>query len=159
MAAVFNEPTPIRRRRAWADIQKDYHSPQHIVLAGPNDKTVMVKANSGVEEERVCNVVSSHVDGEEGMHAVALDIDMPCELVPSKTPGHFHLYIEKKMPWHQYVSLLTALADAGIIEAGYLWASVRDKATFLRVPDQYYDTCMLEALEETMAIANELMGE
>lgn len=28
------------------------------------------------------------------LHAPTLDVDFPCELVPSSTPGHFHRYID-----------------------------------------------------------------
>lgn len=46
----------------------------------------------------------------------ALDIDMPCELVPSSTEGHFHLYIDKPMTLMAYKKLVQAFIDAGIVE-------------------------------------------
>lgn len=69
-----------------------------------------------------------------GEHAPAIDIDMPCRLVPSSTPGHFHLYIEKEMDWKTYEELLKALTRAGIVEDGFLHMAQKYKATHLRVP-------------------------
>jgi hypothetical protein len=81
-------------------------------------------------------LVSSEVlhPGPENLHAPTLDIDLPCMLVESSTPGHYHLYIDKAMPWEDYARLLNVLADVGIIERGYADASLRRGASFLRRP-------------------------
>ncbi len=76
------------------------------------------------------NLISSLT--KNGMHAPALDIDFECQLVPSRTLGHYHLYLSRTMPWWQYRILLKVLAWAGIIEPGYYRASVARKQTFLR---------------------------
>lgn len=78
------------------------------------------------------NLVTSEIAG--GMHSIMLDIDMEAELVPSTTPGHHHLYINKKLTWEKYKNLLTALADAGIISEGYKQASFAKGCTALRMP-------------------------
>lgn len=70
----------------------------------------------------------------EDRHSPALDIDLPCVLVPSSTPGKFHLYIDKPMPWETYKTLLRALADAGILEQEYASASIAKGQSFLRKP-------------------------
>jgi hypothetical protein len=70
----------------------------------------------------------------EDMHTVALDIDVPVRVLPSSSYGHYHLLIDVAMPWWKYRRLLKALAKAGIIERGYYRASVRRRATFLRLP-------------------------
>lgn len=67
-----------------------------------------------------------------GKHAPALDIDFEARLVPSKTDGHYHLYLDKEMPWWKYRILLKVLAWVGIIEQGYYRASVQRHMTFLR---------------------------
>lgn len=87
-------------------------------------------------------VVSSEITSEEhygvvlfkGTHAPVLDIDMPAYLIPSSTPGHSHLYIDHPMSWRAYKQLLKALAKAGILEKGYVKASIRRKHTAVRVP-------------------------
>lgn len=84
--------------------------------------------------ESEANLVSSRVDieGVENIHAPVLDIDLAAELVPSSTPGHFHLYIDKLMTWEKYEKLLYALRDCGVISKGYVGASIARGATFVR---------------------------
>lgn len=85
-----------------------------------------------VADESSANLVSSLLD--DGRHAPALDIDLPCELRPSSTQGHYHLLIERPMSWRSYRRLLRALKRAGIIEPGYYRASLERRQTFLRLP-------------------------
>lgn len=86
------------------------------------------------------NVVSSLIAPATGpvpttrQHALLIDLDVPAYLVPSSTPGHSHLYVDVAIPEGQYLALLKALADCGVIEAGYYAASRERKATFLRLP-------------------------
>lgn len=71
---------------------------------------------------------------EEPMHRPVLDIDFPAALIPSTTPGHFHLYLDKPMGWSKYRQLLGSLSDAGIIEQGYANASADRGYTSVRLP-------------------------
>lgn len=83
------------------------------------------------------NIVTSETDGSSwlgGMHKPVLDLDFPCKLVPSSTPGHFHLYMDCDLSWPQYKKLLTVLAEVGIIETGYLQASIERGYTAVRLP-------------------------
>jgi hypothetical protein len=81
------------------------------------------------------NVITSAVKATAGMtHKVVLDIDLPAKLVPSSTEGHFHLYIDHEVAWPKYEALLDALADAGIVEQGYVGASVARGFTAARLP-------------------------
>lgn len=73
-------------------------------------------------------------DGYDVLHAPVLDIDFPVVVIPSTTPGHFHLYIEKEVCWTDYSMLLDALAECGIIEKGYARASQERGAAYVRVP-------------------------
>lgn len=68
------------------------------------------------------------------LHWPVLDLDMPCHLIPSTTEGHFHLVIEHPIPWNEYKKLLTALADAGIIEQGYMKVAKKHGYTAIRRP-------------------------
>lgn len=77
-------------------------------------------------------LLGSRVDKDR--HIIALDLDMPAALVPSSTPGHYHLYIDHEISWDEYVSLLDLLADIGVIEPGYAEVSKRRKETHLRTP-------------------------
>lgn len=67
-------------------------------------------------------------------HRPILDIDIPMQIIPSTTPGHGHLYIDKSLTWHQYERLLSVLADCGIIERGYYNVSVERQHTAVRLP-------------------------
>lgn len=78
--------------------------------------------------------VVSSLDLETYKHRPVLDIDIPAALIPSSTPGHSHLYIDKPLTWDQYENLLWALVDCGIIESGYASASVARGYTSARLP-------------------------
>lgn len=82
------------------------------------------------------NLLSSLCEGEaagdpNGYHMPAIDIDFPCHLRETETPGHFHLLIDVPMKWEAYVRLLEALVEAGVVEPGYLRASLERGSTFL----------------------------
>lgn len=79
-------------------------------------------------------VVSSEIEGTRDSHTIMLDIDMPACLIESSTPGHFHLYIDRQLPWRKYKRLLRSLKQAGVIEPGFYKASVQRRATHLRPP-------------------------
>lgn len=78
-------------------------------------------------------VVSSEIRNTN-LHAPVLDIDVPHQLVPSSTSGHSHLYIDVPMSWWRYKRLLKAMARAGILEKGYVKASIARRHTSVRVP-------------------------
>lgn len=88
-------------------------------------------------DEQTANLVGSLLEGQDDkptkdkLHGFCVDIDMPCALIES-SPGRYHLYVEKAIPWGKYLEVLKALADAGIIERGYYGASRERKASFLR---------------------------
>lgn len=77
------------------------------------------------------NLVSSEC--MDGTHAPALDIDLPCRLVESGTPGHFHLYIDKVMTWAEYQKLLSVLVEVGIVEEKYRDMCIKDGRSYLRI--------------------------
>jgi len=79
------------------------------------------------------DVITSEVRGE-GTHRPVLDLDFHAQLIPSSTPGHFHLYLDKEMTWEAYERLLKALGRAGILEEGYVAASIARGYTSVRLP-------------------------
>lgn len=85
-----------------------------------------------VPDGEAANLISSKLEGQPGMHGFCIDIDLPCLLVESRTPGHYHLYIDRVLSWDEYVPLLKALSAAKIIEPGYADASIANGATQLR---------------------------
>jgi hypothetical protein len=55
-------------------------------------------------------------------------------LIPSSTPGHFHLVIERAMTWRSYKRLLKAMTRAGLLEKGFTTMAIRRGYTSVRVP-------------------------
>lgn len=68
------------------------------------------------------------------MHRPVLDLDFPAQLIPSSTPGHFHLYLDREVEHEKYMRLLDALADCGLLEDGYRNASQDRGYTAVRLP-------------------------
>jgi hypothetical protein len=78
----------------------------------------------------------SWLEGPDGptMHRLVIDIDHRVKVVESTTPGHFHLYIDVPMGWDRALGVLTAMADAGVVEPGYVAASEARGYTAVRLP-------------------------
>ena len=68
------------------------------------------------------------------LHAPIFDIDVPHTYVPSSTPGHGHLYINQETTWEDYLRILEAMSDAGLIESGWVSASRTRGYACLRAP-------------------------
>jgi hypothetical protein len=72
----------------------------------------------------------------EPQHQIVVDIDHPVHVVESSTPGHYHLYVELPggIPQGLYFEWLQACAKIGLVEPGYVAASVNRGHTDLRLP-------------------------
>lgn len=75
------------------------------------------------------NAVSSLT--ADGRHLPVIDLDVPARLVPSRRPGHSHLYLDVPMTWGQYSTLLHALCAAGVIEAPHFVRALDSGATLV----------------------------
>jgi hypothetical protein len=111
---------------------------QEIPLSG--QVLVVAELDGSYDAERTitvdvgeANLITSRVAGTE-LHKPVLDIDLPATLLPSSTPGHFHLLIDHEMPWNTFVELLEALVKAGLVEPGYVNASLERGYTAVRLP-------------------------
>jgi len=92
-----------------------------------------------------------------GMHAPCIDIDLPCRLIESKTPGHFHLYIDTVIPEDKYFPMLKAMADAKIVQSGYYHASVKHGMTVVRIQFKDKIKSIIERYRQTGdALADDL---
>ncbi len=78
------------------------------------------------------NLITSET--ERGMHFPVIDIDFPAQLIESSNPGHYHLYLSRRMTHAQYGNLLKALREAGIIQQGIVNQFERLGATYARLP-------------------------
>jgi len=89
------------------------------------------------------NLISSVLDApydeknpSASRHWPVIDLDLPHAYVPSKTPGHGHLYLMPSIPLthKEYRELLTALRDARIIGAGNMHQFNISGSTAARLP-------------------------
>lgn len=88
-------------------------------------------------EDPCGNLVTSRLrpDPSHGSaHLPLLDLDYGATLVPSSTPGHFHLYLDQPVAWDKYVAVLDAMVDAGMLQEGFVRHSKRRGFTALRAP-------------------------
>lgn len=65
---------------------------------------------------------------------IVLDVDRPVLVLPSSTPGHHHLYIDRRMTWRRYSRLLDLLVDVDVLEPGYVAAAESRGHTPVRLP-------------------------
>jgi hypothetical protein len=64
-----------------------------------------------------------------------LDIDaIPWRIVPSRTSGHAHIYIDKAITWGDYCRLLKLLAELELVDRGWAEHSILQGAATLRLP-------------------------
>lgn len=97
-------------------------------------RVVATRTDAEVVTSEVIQSQNENIALTNGLHSPVLDIDIPAHLVPSSTPGHSHLYFDHLMTWRQYKRFLKALAKVGILENGYVKASIRRGHTAVRVP-------------------------
>lgn len=96
------------------------------------DQTSYSKSRPQPCEPPGANLVGSLLP--DGLHGPCIDLDFPCRLYPSRTPGHFHLYLEKPLAWEDYKALLLAFEEAGLVDSGWYDCTLRDQQSFLRPP-------------------------
>ena len=65
---------------------------------------------------------------------VSVAFAAPAFVIPSSTPGHGHLYVDKAMPWNTYQTLLNKLVELDVLEPGYVGASEERGWTCVRLP-------------------------
>jgi hypothetical protein len=98
----------------------------------PNYTAIPEGAASPAEADLVTSLLREEFNTTT--HAPVIDLDLPCRLVESGTPGHYHLYIDKAVLWPEYLAMLEAMANAGIVEPGYVRASEARGYSAVRVP-------------------------
>jgi hypothetical protein len=85
------------------------------------------------QEGREVNVITSKVNGRR-KHKVVLDLDYDAALIPTSTPGHFHLLIDKDVDEDAYEDFLLACHNIGLIADGNLNQWSMHRRQFLRLP-------------------------
>lgn len=87
--------------------------------------------NPQVASPAEATLVTSQIGGSD-KHICMFDLDLECELVPSVTEGHYHLYIYAAITWDHYQAILRAMRDAGLLQAGWVNNSIKRGAARLR---------------------------
>lgn len=71
-------------------------------------------------------------DGDQ--HWPVFDVDTHLlYLIPSYTPGHFHMYFDSAISWRQYKKLIKAMAEAGMIDPEWARLTLNRKAGYVLV--------------------------
>jgi hypothetical protein len=126
----------LARRQRAADVEFGKQGSDELNSAEAAQKVRSEKsldeANS-ISSEMVRNDPES-IEDFRGWHIPVLDLDFDAALIPSTTPGHFHLILDKPMSWDDYRRLLDVLGDVGILEPGFVGASKRRKSSWIRTP-------------------------
>lgn len=71
---------------------------------------------------------------KNGNHYFIADLDVEAYLIPSSTPGHSHLIICEEINWWEFDAIMSAMADAGIVEPGYHRATRKRTFSTIRLP-------------------------
>lgn len=106
---------------------------KHVASEGDYDADTEL-VDEADDAEVVLSLTGEKIGGNVSVHRPIFDVDFPVAAIPSSTPGHFHLYLDKELTWHQYSRLLAVLSDVGIIESGYRQASEARGFTSVRMP-------------------------
>jgi hypothetical protein len=85
-----------------------------------------------VSDDETPNLVSSRSKEDPDVHYPVIDCDYPIAVVESRTPGHYHLFIEKALNKDQYEILLLALLECGLIGRGNFEQFNQSGATYAR---------------------------
>lgn len=122
----------------WARANKFYYSKSAAegLDSGEADAFARSAKDRTLVSVSEANLVSSRAVEVNGKayHYPMLDIDFEAALIPSTAPNHYHLYLNRLMPWEDYIELLTVMEKVGIIQSGVLKAAVISEETCLRLP-------------------------
>jgi len=123
-----------RRKSPWRKLPTFVRTHQLACFGKRKDPETYAGGHEFTEDIDQAHVITSIAGGGREAHRPVLDIDFPAAVIASSTPGHFHLYLDKEMPWGTYRELLRALEAAGLVEPGYVGASIERQYTSVRLP-------------------------
>lgn len=105
-------------------------SEQHYDAANEQREPVVNIHDANAVTSRTTSSLLSSV----AVHRPVLDLDFPVTVIPSSTPGHFHLYLDRELTWPQYRKLLEVLAEIGLIQDGYADTAIKRGYSAVRLP-------------------------
>jgi len=123
------DPNPPHLGRSWVTLEHRDTGTPPVVAEEYNQYGERVGGEASSEWDSA--MVSSRRN--DGQHVPVIDLDHDLfRLIPSGTPGHFHLYINKVMSWEQFKAILDALLAADLIEQEWYAAVVVDQQALVR---------------------------
>lgn len=121
----------------WVDYSQgsgDSDDPNHSDVRGFTMDPNLATAVTSLARTRSDGHPAGPFADPADVHKLVLDLDHDAKLIPSSTPGHHHLFIDKAMRWDQLVRLLCVLAEVGLVEPGYVSACIDQGRTSVRLP-------------------------
>jgi hypothetical protein len=85
-----------------------------------------------VESPALANLISSKTRSDT--QRPIIDLDFPHTYVPSNTPGHAHLYLNKEISQWRWFILMVGLYIGGVVDKGGFWWTLRRRSNFVRLP-------------------------
>lgn len=143
MTVLFDEHG---RQLAWlAQLEPDweddgeYHETNMYVFDFYHDSELPPTEDGSDEDitwtRRQPNCVTSYCP-ETGKHKLVLDLDFECRLVPSSSPGCYHLYLDGlDLDAVQARAVVRAMGVQGVLEAGFAKTMSRDGRVCVRTTD------------------------
>ena len=136
MAVLKNKTLGLMIKDATAIGRKFFYSYKVDDPLATSGELDSLKPDPQKTKDSPINLIGSEV--VPGWHAPVLDMDFPVHVMPSRQPGHNHLYIDKLVSWDDYKELLRLMAKMGLIEQGYADSALNKGQTFVRLPDTDY---------------------
>ena len=116
----------------WSLGVDDPEAIKEMVADGQEYAADVVSPGDGMYD--VANVVCSSLNRDGNLyHRPMIDLDFDAALLPSSTPGHWHLYLDKVMDDETYKEFIKAMNHFGIVANGNV-NQLKKGGTFLRLP-------------------------
>lgn len=100
--------------------------------------------NKGVKDPEGTLIGSSN---NNGTHFPIFDFDFPVVCIPSKTPGHFHVYLGKAVSEDQFRYLLSSMVEAGLVQKRWAENFNMTGEVYLQVPAMFDDKSRRSRIE------------
>lgn len=140
-APLFDLDLPARlaphRVGAILTIEKTVPERAYEALHGIMEELKLVSsayAARPFEDRYAAGIEGYRVSAPVAARETAFRLSVPARLVPSSTQGHFHLYLETRLRWDDYLGLMRRMVDAGLLEKDWVDMNERRRMAMLRKP-------------------------
>jgi hypothetical protein len=127
--------------RGFTFWQCDTESPdlsrRTVLVPSAPEQATLVSSNRGDYMHLPALDLDWNADDRVGNPLVTYGIQGDYLLVPSSTPGHWHLFVDQSLTWREYSGLLDQLRKTGFITEGYAWLCTHMRQSMVRVPGRF----------------------